>query len=42
MMALMIAATMPPPITMPSRGNSQPAMNAPTMPTTMLPMSPKP
>ena len=27
---------------MPSRGNSQPAMNAPTMPTTMLPIRPKP
>ena len=40
--ALMIEATMPPPITMPMRGSSQPAMNAPTMPTTMLPIRPKP
>src|SRR5262245_38475044 len=40
--ALMIAAMKPPPIAMPMRGSSQPAMKAPTMPTTMSPIRPKP
>jgi hypothetical protein len=42
MTALIISATMPPMKTNPIRGKSQPAMNAPTMPTRMLPASPKP
>jgi nucleoid DNA-binding protein len=37
--ALMIAPTMPPPITMPICGNSQPAIKAPTMPTMMSPIN---
>src|SRR5215204_924342 len=40
--ALMIAATRPRTRTNPIRGKSQPAITAPIMPTTMLPMSPKP
>src|SRR5262249_6702736 len=42
MTALMISATIPPTRTNPTRGKSQPARKAPIMPTTMLPMSPKP
>jgi GDP-mannose 4,6 dehydratase len=42
MTALRISAAMPPTSTNPILGNSQPAMKAPTMPTTILPMSPKP
>jgi len=42
MTALIISAPMPPMRTNPIRGKSQPAMKAPTMPTTILPMSPKP
>jgi hypothetical protein len=42
MTALMIDAMMPPPMTNPIIGKSQPAMSAPTMPTTMLPTSPNP
>ena len=39
MMALMIEAMIPPPSEIPICGNSQPAITAPMMPTTMLPTS---
>src|SRR5262245_63768094 len=42
MMALIIAAMMPPPMAIPINGSSQPAMTAPIIPTTILPTSPKP
>jgi hypothetical protein len=42
MKALITAAMKPPPMMMPIRGSSQPAMTAPMMPTMMSPISPKP
>jgi len=40
--ACTIAASRPPGTPNPSRGSSRPATTAPTMPTTMLPTTPKP
>jgi hypothetical protein len=42
MTALMISPSVPPPIAMPSRGRSHPAMSAPTIPTRILPIIPNP
>src|SRR5882724_3077948 len=42
MVALMIDPMKPPPIAMPRRGKSHPAMNAPTIPTMISPISPNP